>query len=79
MACWGYGCIAVIDSQNFKVNSYIDIPAMNPASCSFAGKDMELFAVTTASYCIDLKTDSNAGFTFIKKIHKKGRKPYLFG
>ena len=78
-ACWGYGRITVVDTASFEVKSFIDIPARIPASCGFAGNNMELLAVVTASYNTDIEKDVNAGFTFIKDINKKGRKPYLFG
>ncbi len=78
-ACWGPGHIAVIDTDEFKIKSYIDVPAKSPASCGFAGENMELLAIVTASYNTDIRNDPNAGFTFIHKTGKKGRKPYLFG
>jgi sugar lactone lactonase YvrE len=31
--CWGRGHIAVVDTVNFKIDSYIDIPARIPTSC----------------------------------------------
>ena len=78
-ACWGQGHIAVIDTKSFKIQSYIEIPAKIPASCGFAGDNMELFAVVTASYHADIKKDFNAGFTFVFESDIGGRKPYLFG
>lgn len=78
-ACWGYGHVAVVDTVSFEVKSFIDIPARIPASCGFVGNNMELLAVVTASYNADIEKDVNAGFTFIKDINRKGRKPYLFG
>ena len=77
-ACWGQGHIAVISTYDFKVKSYIELPVNIPASCSFAGESMDILAITTASYTADLNTDVNAGFTLVKKINAKGRKPYLF-
>ena len=78
-ACWGWGHIAIIDTNEFKIKSYIDVPAKIPASCGFAGGDMEFFAVVTASWSLDIAEDKNAGFTFIHNTNTKGRKPYLFG
>ena len=78
-ACWGQGHIAVIDTNEFKIKSYIDVPANIPASCGFAGDNMELLAVVTASCNADVKSDINAGFTFVHKTGTVGRKPYLFG
>ena len=78
-ACWGYGHVAVVDTVSFEVKSFIDIPARIPASCGFVGNNMELLAVVTASYNADIEKDVNAGFTFIKDVNRKGRKPYLFG
>lgn len=77
-ACWGQGHIAVIDAAEFKIKSYIDIPARIPTSCVFSGKNMEFLAVVTASYGTDIKSDTNAGFTVIYEMDTLGRKPYLF-
>ena len=78
-ACWGKGHIAVVDTDEFKIKSYMDVPANIPASCAFAGKNMELLAVVTASYHADINKDPNAGYAFIHKPETYGRKPYLFG
>lgn len=79
VACWGYGYIAVVDTRDMKIKDYINIPAKAPASCCFAGDNMDKLVVVTASYDIDLTADINAGFTFISDINTNGRKPYLFG
>ena len=77
-ACWGCGHIAVVDTKEFKINSYIDVPTGIPTSCGFAGMDMELLCIVTANYDTDISIDINAGFTFVHEIPAKGRKPYLF-
>lgn len=79
VACWGYGHIAVVDTESFEICDYIKIPASAPASCGFCGKNMELLAVVTASYNVDLNKEKNAGFTYILKLDRRGRAPYLFG
>ena len=79
VACWGQGHIAIIDTADMQVKEYIEVPAKIPASCGFAGDDMDMLAVVTASYTADLNEDKNAGFTFVKKMNVNGRKPYLFG
>ena len=79
VACWGQGHIAIIDTADMQVKEYIELPAKIPASCGFAGENMEFLAVTTASFTADLNKDKNAGFTFMKKMNVSGRKPYLFG
>jgi len=78
-ACWGQGHIAVIDTDEFKIKSYIDVPASISASCSFAGDNMDILAITTASYGTDISADKNAGYTILFEMKTKGRKPYLFG
>lgn len=78
VACWGRGYIAVVDTASMQINEYIDVPANIPASCGFAGKDMDKLVVVTATLGADLKTDKNAGYTFIVNTKTKGRKPYLF-
>ena len=78
-ACWGQSHIAVIDTKTFKIKSYIEVPAIAPASCGYAGENMELLTIVTASFKIDINHDPNAGFTFAHKAKSFGRKPYLFG
>lgn len=79
VACWGQGHIAVVDTKELKVVSYIEMPVRIPASCAFAGKNMDVLAVTTASYGADIEKDKNAGFTILKQMRCGGRKPYVFG
>ncbi len=78
VACWGKGHIAVVDTADMQIKEYISVSANIPASCCFAGKNMEKLAVVTASLNSDLKNDKNAGFTFISEINTSGRKPFLF-
>ncbi len=78
-ACWGKGHIAVIDTADMQIKRYIEVPARIPASCGFAGRDMEHFVVVSASLRADLEKDKNAGYTFICDGTARGRKPYLFG
>ena len=79
VACWGMGHIAVVDTLDMQVKEYIEVPANIPASCGFAGENMEFLAVVTASWNTDIEKDTNAGFAFAKKMNVSGRKPYLFG
>ncbi len=79
VACWGYEHIAVVDTSDMQIKKYIEVPARIPASCGFAGKDMEKLVVVTATLGADLESDKNAGYTFVWDINTKGRKPYLFG
>ena len=79
VACWGFGHIAVVDTRDMQIKSYIDASAKIPTSCAFAGKDMENLVVVSATLGADLEKDKNAGYTFICNIKTKGRKPYLFG
>ena len=79
VACWGKGHIAIVNTSNMKIEDYIDVPAEIPASCCFAGKNMDQFVVVTATLGADLNTDKNAGYTFVDNVRTKGRKPYLFG
>ena len=77
-ACWGMGHIAVVGTEEFKIKDYIPVPAKIPASCGFAGDNMEMIAITTASYTVHIEEDKNAGFTILKDMPCGGRKPYLF-
>ena len=77
-ACWGRSHIAIVDTKLFEVKDHIPVPAKIPASCAFAGKNMEKLIVVTANYEDIKKEDENAGFTFLYNHYSKGRKPYLF-
>lgn len=79
VACWGQGHIAVVDTSEMRIVNYIDVPAKIPASCAFAGNDMNSLIVVTATLGADLEKDENAGCTFVKQMKVGGRKPYLFG
>lgn len=78
-SCWGKGYIAVVDAESMTATDRITVPANIPASCAFAGKEMELLVVVTSSYGANLTEDKNAGFTFAKEMDVCGRKPYVFG
>ena len=69
--------IAVIDTQTFKVKSYIPLHDTFPMSCCFCGENMDVLAITTASDTANLEKDKNAGFTVLVKQNVSGRKPYL--
>lgn len=79
VACWGRGYIAVVDTADMQIKDHIDVPAKIPASCCFAGEEMDKLVVVTATLGADLEKDANAGFTFICDTKTRGRKPYLFG
>ena len=79
VACWGYSHIAVVDTRDFAVKEYIEVPTKNPASCGFAGKDLEQLIVVTSMLGSDLNEDCNAGLTYGCKLGTKGRTPFLFG
>ena len=78
-ACWGCGHIAVIDTADMNVHEHIPIPASIPASCGFFGDNMDMLAITTASYNADLTKDENTGYLCTAQMKTGGRKPYLFG
>ena len=79
VACWGRGHIAIVDTADLQIKGYIDVPARIPASCGFAGENMDRLAVVTATLHVDPETDPNAGFTFLCDAGTNGRQPYLFG
>ena len=77
-ACWGQGHIAVIDTASMQIMDYIKTPASIPASCAFAGENMDKLVITTATYGADLVNDPGAGFVYIFDYSIGGRKPYFF-
>ncbi len=78
VACWGHSRIAVINTEKMEIESSIELPIKKPASCAFAGENMDKFVVVSASYNSDLSEDQKAGFTFMDEDLARGRKPYLF-
>ena len=78
-ACWGLGHIAVIDTDCMKVSEHITLPASIPTSCGFFGENMDMLAITTATYNADILKDESTGYLCAVKMKTGGRKPYLFG
>lgn len=78
-ACWGQGHVAKIDCHSLKITDYFDMPMKIPASCEFAGKDLEKLVVVSASKGADLTQDKYAGCAVICEMDVEGRKPYCFG
>lgn len=78
VACWGRGHVAVVNAEKMSVEEYISLPISVPSSCSFVGDNMDILAVTSASFDADAD-DENAGFTILIKMNTGGIKPYLFG
>lgn len=76
-ACWGKGCVAVVDPVRFAVRGTLPLPVTIPASCAFAGKNLEHLAITTASYGADSR-DKNAGLTFLHHVGVRGKASYRF-
>ncbi len=79
VGCWGRGHIAVVDTLSMSVLEHIPVPAKIPTSCGFAGNDLDILAITTASFNSDLSHVKNAGYLILTKTQTKGRTPYLFG
>lgn len=79
VACWGYAHLTVVDTVDFKIKDYVEVPTKNPASCGFAGTDMKQLIVVSSALGVDLEKDSNAGFTYGCEMETRGRTPFLFG
>lgn len=77
-ACWGQGHIAVVDTEKMEIVSYIDVPAKIPASCSFAGKELDRLVIVSATWGIPEKDLVNDGMTFMTTPGTKGVLPFLF-
>lgn len=76
---WGFGCVYVIDTKSLTVTEKLPVPVAVPASCGFAGRNMDALAVVTASYDADLDTYPESGATYLHRTDVPGRLPYLFG
>ena len=79
VGCWGKGHVAVVDTVSIRIADYIPLPVKIPSSCGFCGADMDILAITTASYRADVSTDENAGYTLLYQTKTQGRLPYLYG
>lgn len=69
------GKLYSIDKEG-NVRRLLDVPTPAPASCCFAGDDMDKLIIVTASYGLNPEADKYAGCTFITHSKVKGRKPY---
>ena len=78
IGCWGQEHIAVVDVKTLEIIEHIPTPCQIPTSCGFCGKNMDILAITTASYSADLEKDKNAGYTLLSKTQTKGRIPFYF-
>lgn len=76
---WGFGCLYVIDTKTFTVAETHPLPVASPASCGFAGRNMEYLAVVTASFHADLEAWPESGSTYLCRPSVPGREPYLYG
>lgn len=79
VAAWSQMKIVTVDAETFTVSGEIELPGLYPASCGFAGKEMDQLVVVTATYAADLEEYPNTGYPYVQKLAVKGRKPYLFG
>lgn len=79
VGCWGKGHVAIVDTSSMQCVGEIVLPCRIPTSCGFCGENMDILAITTASYRADIAKDENAGFTLLKKMNFSGRLPYLYG
>lgn len=77
IGCWGEGHIAVVDTKTMGVVNYLSTPCKIPTSCGFCGENMDILAITTASYFADIEKDKNAGFTVLLQTKTKGRIPFV--
>lgn len=75
-ACWGKGCVTVVDSVKFAIKDTIPVPTAIPASCAFVGRNAEYLAITTAASGAK-NNDVNTGATFLHDVGVKGRFPYI--
>ncbi len=78
VGCWGKGHVAIVDTCSMSVVEHIPVPTTIPTSCAFCGQNMDILAITTASYSADIINDKNSGFLILKEMNCSGRKPYLF-
>lgn len=76
---WGHSCVYVIDTRTMQITERIPVPSTAPASCGFAGENLDDLVVVTANYNVNAALDPDAGRTWLEKRTVGGRAPYLFG
>ena len=78
-AIWGAGKVCCIRPSDGTIREVIDLPVSKPSSCTFAGENLDILIITTASIRTDIKQEPLAGQTFAMKLGVSGRKAYRFG
>lgn len=73
------GCILRIKTSDFTCVDEYKAPVLFPTSCGFGGENMDILAVVTSRYQLDIGRYPEAGLTYVKKLPVGGRLPYLFG
>ena len=75
----GLGKILRINTADFTCVDEYEVNAKYTASCGFCGENMDILAVVTSRYRLDVEKNPGAGLTYVRKMEVPGRKPYLFG
>ncbi len=78
-AVWGAGKLLRIRPGDGEILREVALPVSKPSSCAFAGDDLGMLAVTTASLRSDLTREPLAGQTFALRPGVAGRKARRFG
>lgn len=72
---WDDKDVCFVDTKTMQIAEKIAVPNSNSASCSFAGENLDLLVVVTASYDGYGAGNENSGFVFVEKRNIGGRKP----
>ncbi|WP_326636044.1 SMP-30/gluconolactonase/LRE family protein [Streptosporangium sp. NBC_01755] len=76
LAVWGAGCLVRLRADGTPVGR-VDLPDRNVTSCAFAGRDLDLLAVTTAADDVD--PAGGGGSVYLLDVGRCGIAGYLFG
>ncbi len=81
IAHWGGFCVRRWDPHTGKILQKITVPAPQPTSCCFGGKNLDTLYITSARKGLDddkLKAYPYSGSVFVAKCDVKGRSATLF-
>ncbi|MFG1878689.1 SMP-30/gluconolactonase/LRE family protein [Sphaerisporangium sp. NPDC049003] len=75
LAVWGAGCLVRLRADGTPTGR-VELPDRNVTSCAFAGRGLDLLAVTTAA---DDAGPSRGGSVYLLDVGRRGVAGYLFG
>ncbi|MCX7027387.1 MAG: SMP-30/gluconolactonase/LRE family protein [Spirochaetes bacterium] len=79
IALWNGGAVIRADPTTGEILKRIEVPAAKPSCCAFAGPNLDMLVITSASVDADLELQPLAGYLFLLETEVSGRLPYIYG